>query len=211
MEMEQMPQPGPGMCGSDREVFQRVWRRVMETGGGESPVEVAPAEPEPPAQTLPAPALPASALPAPALPAAEEEACCLGPASAVYGEVLQRFIQGELQAAAAYAALARLGGRRSAVRLSALAAQERRHAKRLSAAYFLISGVYYHPAGQAAPRLERTFLGSLRARFLAEQREEAAYRAAADCRDPCLRELFLELAGEERGHSQTLRGILEEL
>ena len=108
-------------------------------------------------------------------------------------------------------ALARLGGRRSAVRLSALAAQERRHAKRLSAAYFLISGVYYHPAGQAAPRLERTFLGSLRARFLAEQREEAAYRAAADCRDPCLRELFLELAGEERGHSQTLRGILEEL
>ena len=206
MEMEQMPQPGPGMCGSDREVFQRVWRRVMETGGGESPVEVAPAEPEPPAQTLPAPALPA-----PALPAAEEEACCLGPASAVYGEVLQRFIQGELQAAAAYAALARLGGRRSAVRLSALAAQERRHAKRLSAAEFLISGGSYHPAGQAAPRLERTFLGSLRARFLAEQREEAAYRAAADCRDPCLRELFLELAGEERGHSQTLRGILEEL
>ena len=62
MELEQMPQPGPGMCGSDREVFERVWRRVMETGGGESPVEVVPAE----EAALPAPAQP---LPAPAVPA----------------------------------------------------------------------------------------------------------------------------------------------
>ena len=50
------------------------------------------------------------------------------------------------------------------------------------------------------------------ARFLAEQRGEAAYRAAAEgCQDPCLRALYLELAQEEQGHSLALRSILEEL
>ena len=173
MELEQMPQPGPGMCGSDREVFERVWRRVMETGGGESPVEVVPAE----EAALPAPAqpLPAPAVPAPVAVYPEDALCCLGPASAAYGGALQRFIEGELQDAVTYAAR-------------------------------------YLPADRAAPRLESTFLGTLRARFLAEQRGEAAYRAAAEgCQDPCLRALYLELAQEEQGHSLALRSILEEL
>ena len=144
MELEQMPQPGPGMCGSDREVFERVWRRVMETGGGESPVEVVPAE----EAALPAPAqpLPAPAVPAPAAVDPEDALCCLGPASAAYGGALQRFIEGELQDAVTYAALARRGRHRAAARFAALADQERRHAKRLSTAYFLISGVRYWPA-----------------------------------------------------------------
>lgn len=210
MELEQMPQPGLGMCGSDREVFERVWRRVMETGGGESPVEVVPAE----EAALPAPAqpLPAPAVPAPAAVDPEDALCCLGPASAAYGGALQRFIEGELQDAVTYAALARRGRHRAAARFAALADQERRHAKRLSTAYFLISGVRYLPADRAVPRLESTFLGTLRARFLAEQRGEAAYRAAAEgCQDPCLRALYLELAQEEQGHSLALRSILEEL
>ena len=119
MELEQMPQPGPGMCGSDREVFERVWRRVMETGGGESPVEVVPAE----EAALPAPAqpLPAPAVPAPAAVDPEDALCCLGPASAAYGGALQRFIEGELQDAVTYAALARRGRHRAAARFAALA------------------------------------------------------------------------------------------
>ena len=207
MELEQMPQPGPGLCGSDREVFERVWRRVMETGGGESPVEVVP---EGQGFSAPVPAVPAPAAPRLAPP---DPACtihCLGPASARYGEALQQFIQEELGDAATYRALARRG--RSGSRFAALAAQERRHAKRLSAAYFLISGVRYFPDEQALPRLEGTYLGTLRARFQAEQRGEAAYRMAAEsCQDPCLRELYLELAEEELHHSRVLREILEAL
>ena len=55
-------------------------------------------------------------------------------------------------------------------------------------------------------------MGVLRARFAAEQRGEAAYRAAAaQTVDPCLRELFLELAGDEAEHTWLLRGILEQM
>ena len=38
MEQNQMPQPGPGLCGSDREIFERVWGRVTRSGGAESPI-----------------------------------------------------------------------------------------------------------------------------------------------------------------------------
>ena len=205
MELDQQPQgTGPGLYGSDREVFQRVWRRVTESGGGEGPVEALPPE-EALAGPLPVPAVRPG-------PAEEGGPFCLGPASAQYGPELQRFLQEELHGAAVYAALARRGPGRAAGALASLAAQERRHAKRLSTAYFLISGVRYLPADRAAPRLESTFLGTLRARFLAEQRGEAAYRAAAEgCQDPCLRALYLELAQEEQGHSLALRSILEEL
>ena len=84
-------------------------------------------------------------------------------------------------------------------------------AKRLSTAYFLISGVQFWPDRQpAAPA--GTWMGVLRARFAAEQRGEAAYRAAAaQTVDPCLRELFLELAGDEAEHTWLLRGILEQM
>ena len=106
MELEQMPQPGPGLYGSDREVFERVWRRVMETGGGESPVEVIPE-----GAGLPAPFPEVSAPAAPLLlpPDPEDAIRCLGPASSRYGEALQQFIQAELQDAATYRALARRG------------------------------------------------------------------------------------------------------
>ena len=43
MEQNQMPQPGPGLCGSDREIFERVWGRVTRSGGAESPIEPVPA------------------------------------------------------------------------------------------------------------------------------------------------------------------------
>ena len=43
MEQNQMPQPGPGLCGSDREIFERVWGRVTHSGGAESPIEPVPA------------------------------------------------------------------------------------------------------------------------------------------------------------------------
>ena len=52
----------------------------------------------------------------------------------------------------------------------------------------------------------------LRSRFLGEQKGEAEYRAAAGrTEDPCLRELYLELAEDENAHGWMLRGMLEKM
>ena len=53
---------------------------------------------------------------------------------------------------------------------------------------------------------------ALREHFMEEQRGAAAYQtAAAETADPCLHELFLELAGEEDSHAWLLRSVLEQL
>ena len=111
MEQNQMPQPGPGLCGSDREIFERVWGRVTRSGGAESPIEPVPAAEWPhapqyiqgymPQVTAPEPA-PVPAMPAPVQPepspapeprrAEAADIRCLGPSSAVHGAELQAFI-----------------------------------------------------------------------------------------------------------------------
>lgn len=230
MELEQMPQTGPGLCGSDREVFERVWRRVTATGGAESPIEVVPAvECQPatplqparvsapvastPVQAAPAVPQPARVEPSPAPRRAEvQPVFCLGPSSAGHGEELQRFIEFELTDAKTYAALSRRSRGQVARTFAAMATDEMRHAKRLSTAYFLISGVRYFPVEQSAAQLEGAYMSTLRSRFQAEQQGEAAYRAAAGrTKDACLRDLYLELAGDENSHGWLVRGILEEL
>ena len=115
MEQNQMPQPGPGLCGSDREIFERVWGRVTRSGGAESPIEPVPAAEWPhapqyiqgymPQVTAPEPA-PVPAMPAPVQPepspapeprrAEAADIRCLGPSSAVHGAELQAFIEDEL-------------------------------------------------------------------------------------------------------------------
>ena len=177
-------------------------------------VQAAPAKAVPAPPAVPCvPAVPAP-LPQPcvtAQPAPPREAVCLGSASAVYGCMLQEFIADEIADWRLYQGLARRVGGSAGRTLSGMAADERRHAKRLSTAYFLISGVQYWPdKPPAAPA--GTFLGVLRERFGAEQRGEAAYRAAAaETADPCLKELYLELAGDEGEHAWLIRGILEQM
>ena len=181
----------------------------METGGGESPVEVVPAE----EAALPAPAqpLPAPAVPAPAAVDPEDALCCLGPASAAYGGALQRFIEGELQDAVTYAALARRGRHRAAARFAALADQERRHAKRLSAAYFLITGRRYRPCC-SAPSLPADLCLALRDQFQWERRWAfCADQGAQAAQDPCLKELYQELAREGTCHAGAIRSLLEQM
>lgn len=239
-----------GVC--DREVFERVWRRVMpedrpdcpftlEPGGRAAPAAAsnpsnpcvtpgadpcaAPPDPEPdPCAAMPLPdmfvpdpccappALVEPACPQPRMEAAEDGVPCLGSSSAVYGAQLQAFIDSELCDWRTYQLLARRAQSGGARVLSTIAADERRHAKRLSTAYFLISGVRYLPVDRAQPIPVGTFLGALRDRFAEEQRGEAAYLAAAEeCTDPCLRELYVELAGDENAHAWLLRGVLEQL
>lgn len=206
--MEQTSIPGV-----DREVFERVWRRVMPDERGDCPFTLPEAEGQA-ADGETALAVPqAMEARIVTLDQADEghDIQCLGPASAAYGASLQGYIDDELSDWRSYQALARRtpgGGGRA---LAAIAADERRHAKKLSTAYFLISGVRYWPevrSSQTAAPLH----AALRERFWAEQRGAAAYQAAAaETADPCLKELFSELAGEEEAHVWTIRGVLEQL
>ena len=200
----------------DQEIFERVWRRVMPEPRPDCPI-VLPTEPAAsPAVREAPPALSAVAASAPPdRPVAGEEhnVPCLGAASAIYGGQLQQFVDRALADWRSYQALSRRAQGNSGRILSAIAADQRRHAKRLSTAYFLISGVRYWPAERPAGPASRTpFAAALRERFMAEQRSAAAYQAAAaETADPCLRQLYEELSGEADAHAWLLRGILEEL
>lgn len=231
MEQDKLPctPPDPIPCPCDREVFERVWRRVMPEDRPDSPIVVeeaaampaVPSEPAPSATpAVPMPAQP-PAVPEPSLTATVEEAdrlpngdgiVCLGEASSIYGEQLQQYIDREIASWRAYQALARRTQGSSAKVLSTMAADERRHAKRLSTAHFLISGVRYWPADRVAAPPIRPFMAALREYFAQEQRAESSYLASAEeTSDPCLRELYRELAGDENAHAWLLRGILEQL
>lgn len=211
---------GPGLCGGDREVFERVWRRVMPADVYGSPVQLIGEEPtprlydsegggpDPDRPEPPRPAHPIAPQPAPVCPAA----ACLGPGSAAYGAQLQAFTAYEIASFRDYMALARRCKGNAAHVLTGMANEERRHAKRLSAAYFLISGVRYWPGEPSAPAPAGPMPACLRQAFQSEQRAEAAYRsAAASTDDPCLHELYLELADDESAHAWLIRGLVEAL
>ncbi len=209
MEQDRFPRsgPDPGLCGCDRDLFQRVWKRVMPEEREGCPIETVSAR----EALLPLPAPPPAADRMQADFPAENDVPCLGAASAMYGELLQEFISGELADWRMYHALARRAGAFAARTLSGIAAEELRHARRLSAAYFLISGLRFFPERMPVPAVE-SYLGALRQRFVAEQRGEAAYlAAAAETADRCLYDLYLELAEDEAEHRQLVRGILEQL
>jgi len=146
-------------------------------------------------------------------PSAEcDSVACLGPSSAVYGAQLQQYIEAALTACKAYQALSRRAPGNGARVLSTMAADERRHAKRLSTAYFLISGVRYWPADQITAPAGQPLMNALREHFALEQQTECSYLAAAEeTTDPCLRELYLELAGDSSAHAGLLRSILEQM
>lgn len=223
MEDTSLSRPGPGMCGCDREVFERIWRRVMPTDRPDCPFTLYGEEaPMPAPEPMPVPEpIPAPAPEEPSAPCCggreqalspEEDVPCLGAASAVYGPLLQEFITHERNDEQTYRLLARRVGGGAGRTLSAIANHEGRHARRLGAAYFLISGVRFQPEGAVCLPPESTYLAALRGRFLAEQRGAALYRTAgARTDDPCLKELFTELAEDEAAHARLIRGLLEQL
>jgi hypothetical protein len=232
MEPQQLarsvPPPDPGLCGSDRDVFLRVWRRVMPQDSPGCPIcvkdpETAPApDREPPAargesapaadrnrtadrNSAAAPDSGADDFPRP------DDVPCLGSAGQADQERLQQWTAQELCQWRSYQALARRAGGQAGRTLSSLAGGCARRAKRLSAALFLLSGVRHWPAEQSAPA-PRSYLGALREHFLSEQRRGCAYRAAAeDCRDACLQALYLDLADDCAAHACRIRALLEEL
>lgn len=225
--MEQDKLPCPSAEQPDRERFERVWRRVMPEDRSDCPFtlygenESAEHRLMPPDGDVPTPSDKPTSIElglAPMVPMleprpadADNDVPMLGLSSAVYGSMLQGMIADELCDARTYETMSRRVTGSTAKVLSGLAADERRHAKRLSVAYFLISGIRFWPNKLPGTPMN-TFMGGVRSRFIAEQKGEAAYRhAAQDTADPSLRELFLELAADEAAHAWLLRGILEQL
>ena len=85
-------------------------------------------------------------------------------------------------------------------------------AKRLSTAYFLISGVRYWPADRGGAPSPQPVQAALREQFQAMQRYAACYRAAAaGTADPCMESLFHESADEAEAHAWVIRGVLEQM
>lgn len=169
----------------DSEAFAQVWSRVDAQGSG--PVEVV----CPPG--LPA-ALPAQS-PGPARALQEGVATCLGDA-------------------ADYRRLARhdapCPSRRSAAELAAMARQKTAHAKRLSAACFLLTGVRYWPRAVTPVQPPEGFFPGLRRRFLAEERLAGAFRArAGQAADPHLAALYADLADQTEQMVGMVRAIVE--
>lgn len=96
-------------------------------------------------------------------------------------------------------------------RFEAVAAEERGHLQRLSAAYFIMAGDSPHLNAFAGIRTATT-LAALRERYIAEEAAIARYlEGAAQEDDPSLSSLYRELANEERVHSRYITQLLEQL
>jgi len=204
--------PGEEMCPCDRETFERVWRRVMPEGTN-SPIQIDPPADE---QARELRHTQGSELGL-ALPRREEmrpghDVICLGHGSQQYTDLLKEMIDGETEDMRTYQALSRRAGGNGSKVLGTMAADERRHAKRLGTAYFLITGEQYRSPNLNGTRPPMDLMTGLREQFMQEQRGAAAYQGAAqETGDPCLRQLYQEIAREEQAHARMLRNLLEQM
>ncbi len=136
---------------------------------------------------------------------------CLGEASQGDAARLEALMTLAQSGAAAARAMTRRASGACARALAVLACDHRSAFRRLSAAYFLITGRRYAPRC-AAPTLPASLPLALRQQFLWEQQWEQQNKQAAQATaDPCLRELYLELAQEGAYHAGTIRSLLEQM
>ena len=144
------------------------------------------------------------------LPGAEGDPCCMGTAAADSVEVLQGFLREELGDAQVYAYLAANLPRRETARLfRALSEEEKRHARDLAAAIYLITGKPYCPR----VCVERPDMGDLCALLRALYHSEACAgynyaRAGEETLDLCLGKLFAAMSADEYRHAETLLKLL---
>ena len=126
---------------------------------------------------------------------------------------LQAFIQEERKDAAEYAALAGCTGSPQARCLfSRLSGEEREHARKLTAAAYMLNGDTCS-AGGAKPEVKcGKTLQALRRRYEAEQRGAEAYETAAEAaHDRRLRSLYAALAEDERRHGDLLWDLMKRM
>ena len=145
------------------------------------------------------------------LPGAQADPCCMGTAALESLEVLQGFIREELADRRTYLFLARRAPTAEARQVfRAIASDEGRHARRLLAAVYLITGERYCPAICYPPLRCDGYCAALRERYHEEACGGLNYaRAAEGTTDPCLARLLNELSADEYRHADTMLRMLE--
>lgn len=124
---------------------------------------------------------------------------------------LRRHVMDALEGWQFYRHLARRARGTDARTLNSMAAEQHKEARKLSAAYFLLTGLRYWPSELLGTPDIPSYWGALRTRHQAEQRQENAYRMASDdWEDPDLLELYGELAGACQQRCRRLRSLLEQ-
>ena len=195
----------------DQAAFSRVWRRVMPQDRPDCPFTL-----DPPPTDQPAPAGEGSAPCPPPIneptalaprPASAPVSLCLGPSSDGDLAELDRLAAQMARDLALYRSLAR----RASPALP-LARAKADHLGQLSAARYLISGQKPPKCGPNAAKNggKGPLPPLLRERFHAEEALVVAFFTAAQAAvDPCLQELYRQLAPETQALADTLRGWLE--
>ena len=144
------------------------------------------------------------------LPGAQTDPCCMGTAALESLEVLQGFIREELADRRTYLFLARRAPTAEARQVfRAIASDEGRHARRLLAAVYLITGERYCPAICYPPLRCDGYCAALRERYHEEVCGGYNYRRASqETLDPCLQQLLLAFSQDEYRHANAMLCLL---
>ena len=144
------------------------------------------------------------------LPGAQADPCCMGTAALESLEVLQGFIREELADRRTYLFLARRAPTAEARQVfRAIASDEGRHARRLLAAVYLITGERYCPAICYPPLRCDGYCAALRERYHEEVCGGFNYRRASqETLDPCLPQLLLAFSQDEYRHANAMLCLL---
>ena len=144
------------------------------------------------------------------LPGAQADPCCMGTAALESLEVLQGFIREELADRRTYLFLARRAPTAEVRQVfRAIASDEGRHARRLLAAVYLITGECYCPAICYPPLRCDGYCAALRERYHEEVCGGFNYRRASqETLDPCLQQLLLAFSQDEYRHANTMLCLL---
>lgn len=144
------------------------------------------------------------------IPGAQADPCCMGTAALESLEVLQGFIREELADRRTYLFLARRAPTAEARQVfRAIASDEGRHARRLLAAVYLITGERYCPAICYPPLRCDGYCAALRERYHEEVCGGFNYRRASqETLDPCLQQLLLAFSQDEYRHANAMLGLL---
>ena len=144
------------------------------------------------------------------LPGAQADPCCMGTAALESLEVLQSFIREELADRRTYLFLARRAPTAEARQVfRAIASDEGRHARRLLAAVYLITGERYCPAICYPPLRCDGYCAALRERYHEEVCGGFNYhRASQETLDPCLQQLLLAFSQDEYRHANAMLCLL---
>ena len=144
------------------------------------------------------------------LPGAQADPCCMGTAALELLEVLQGFISEELADRRTYLFLARRAPTAEARQVfRAIASDEGRHARRLLAAVYLITGERYCPAICYPPLRCDGYCAALRERYHEEVCGGFNYhRASQETLDPCLQQLLLAFSQDEYRHANAMLCLL---